>query len=321
MTIKFNRMLRDKGLIAGELMALDGTKIKANAGAKELKSEKLTESIQEIEAAIQRYFVLLQQNDLKDDLDDLDANTMNTVELIEKKIKELQEKQAQLKDYQKVAASTTRGKVNPTDPESRFMKGQHESFAGYNVQVIVDSLFKLIAASQVTQSSNDLNEMIPALENLKETMDIEPTILLADNGYENIAALQTLELEGKTNALVMPKEESNEEENYKKSSFKYDEKKDCYYCPKGHELKRKGGIQKRKERWAQVYQCKKSTCAKCANKAKCNKSKEGRTITRYTDEKWVEEYHNKVKNSTNKALLKRRKAIVEHVFGTIDFKL
>ena len=82
-------------------------------------------------------------------------------------------------------------------------------------------------------------------------------------------------------------------------------------------MKRRGGIQRRKGRMAVVYQCKNQVCATCPNKDKCTKSKTGRTITRYTDEKWVEEYRRKIQSPRNAALLKRRKAIVEHVFGVL----
>lgn len=315
LTQRFNQMLKDKGLIAGELMALDGTKIKANAGAKELSCEQLAASLQAIEADIERYFSLMQQNDLRDELDGMDSSAMDTVDKITAKIIELQTMQEQIHELQKHASSTKRGKVNPIDPESRMMKGRKESFSGYNLQIIVDSLFKLIASAQITQSSNDRNEMIPALQNLKETMDIEPIVLLADNGYDNVAALQAIESEGKTEALVMIGEEKVSKDSYAKWSFTYDEEKDCYYCPMGQELKRRGGIQKRKGRWAVAYQCRKKICDNCPNRAECNNSKEGRSITRYTDEKWVVAYRKKIQSSINRALLRRRKAIVEHVFG------
>jgi len=317
MTYRFNQMLKDKGLIVGELMALDGTRIKANAGANELSCEQLAASLQDIEADLERYFSLLQHNDLKDELDELDTSALDNVDKIAAKILELQAKQAQLQEFQKHASGTKRGKVNPTDPESRMMKGRKESFSGYNLQIIVDSLFKLIASAQVTQSLNDRNEMIPALQNLKETMGIEPAVLLADNGYNNTVAIQAIEAEGKTEALVMIGEEKNPEDSYSKWSFRYDEEKDCYYCPMGNVLKRIGGIQKHKNRLLTKYQCKKQTCDSCPIRAKCMTGKEGRAVTRYTDEKWVEAYRKKVQSPRNKALLRRRKAIVEHVFGVL----
>lgn len=317
LTLRVRFMLANRGLITGELMALDGTKIKANAGARELSYEEISKSILDLESKIEEYLRLLQHNDLSDELDELDVSVLDSVEQIAAKISELQDKQRELQFLQKHASESSRKKVNPTDPDSRMLKGRKESIPGYNVQIIVDSLHKLIAAALVRQSTNDRQEMLPALENLKDTMDIEPAILLADNGYENVVVQQKLEAEGKIEVLVNIKEEKVSDDAFGKWSFKYDEEKDVYHCPMGEVMKRRGGIQRRKGRMAVVYQCKNQVCATCPNKDKCTKSKTGRTITRYTDEKWVEEYRRKIQSPRNAALLKRRKAIVEHVFGVL----
>lgn len=317
LTLRFRYMLSNKGLITAELMALDGTKVKANAGAKEISKAQLSIDMQAIESEIEKYMILLHKNDIADDVDEIEIKSGDSAERIADKIAKLEACRRRLQDLQKEANATKRGKVNPTDPESRMMSGRKESFSGYNLQVIVDSIYKLIASAQITQSLNDRQEMIPALENLKETLDIEPDVLLADNGYDNVLALQKIESEGKTEALVMVGGDRSSGGGFKKSAFTYDEDADCYYCPMGHALKRRGGIQKRKDRYAAVYQCSKKTCDACPHRGKCKNSKHGRTITRYTDEKWVESYHRKVLSPESRALLRRRKAIVEHVFGVI----
>lgn len=315
LSLKFRFMLSNRGLITGELMAIDGTKLKANAGAKELSFDELTANLEDLAGEIERYFGLLQHNDLKDELDDLNTNGLNNAELIAAKIKELQAKQERLQELQSQASQTNRKKVNPTDPDSRMMSGRKESFSGYNLQIIVDALFKLIATANVRQAANDLQEMIPALDDLKESLDIEPQIIVADNGYDNVAALQTIESEGKTEALVMVKEEGASNNGFNKWAFKYDKENDCYYCPIGQKLQLRGGIQQRKGRFAYVHQCKRSVCNAGAHRSKCSRSKDGRSITRYTDESWVESYREKMHRPREKALLRRRKAIVEHIFG------
>lgn len=317
LTLRVRYRLVNQGLITGELMALDGTKIKANAGANEISYEEITRDLQEIEAKIEGYFNLLRCNDLADELTELNVSSMDSEEMIAGKIAELQKRQQELQTLHNHASESPRKKVNPTDPESRMIRSRKESFSGYNLQIIVDSMYKLIASAQVRQSNNDRQEMIPALENLKDTMDMEPSILLADNGYENVAMQQKIEAEGKTEALVNITEEKVSGGSFGKWSFDYDEELDCYRCPTGHLLKRRGGIQVRKGRKAVVYQSKKKVCAACPSREKCSKSKSGRTITRFTDEKWVEEYRKKVCSPANKALQKRRKAIVEHVFGVL----
>lgn len=317
MSLKFRFLLSRQGLITGELMAIDGTKLKANAGAKELSREDLESELQNLENEIERYFNLLQYNDLEDELHTIDTDKLNTIDLIASKIKELEAKKTQYEALHTQACQTKRQKVNPTDPDSRMMHGRKESFSGYNIQIIVDSLFKLIASAQVRQGLNDRQEMIPALDDLKESLDVVPQILLADNGYDNVSALQTIEAEGKTEALVMIGETASVADSHNKWAFRYDNENDCYYCPMGQVLKRRGGIQQRKGRQAVLYQCKQSICDKCEHRTKCTKSKDGRSITRYTDESWVESYRAKVHSPRAKALLRKRKAIVEHIFGVL----
>jgi len=155
MSLKFRFMLANQGLITGELMALDGTKLKANAGSKEVSYDDLASSLKDLDAEIERYLALLNQNDVKDDLEEINAASLDTVDLIRAKINELQVKQREMQDLQSKAEQSSRRKINPTDPDSRMIVGHKEQFSGYNLQLIVDAAFKLIAAAQVRQTTND----------------------------------------------------------------------------------------------------------------------------------------------------------------------
>lgn len=317
MSLKFRFMLANQGLITGELMALDGTKLKANAGSKEVSYDDLANGLKDLDAEIERYLALLGQNDVKDDLAEINAASLDTVDLIRAKIDELQSKQREMQDLQGKAAQSGRQKINPTDPDSRMVVGRKEQFSGYNLQLIVDAAFKLIAAAQVRQTTNDRQELIPALEDLKESLDIEPQTIVADKGYDNVAQLQQIEAAGRTEAVVSCNDEPRSSAGFGKWAFRYDEAKDRYYCPMGQELKPRGGIQKRKDRFAVIYQGKKSVCQVCEHRSQCVSGKDGRVVTRYTDEKWVKAYRNKLQRPREQALLRRRKAIVEHVFGVL----
>lgn len=317
MSLKFRFMLANQGLITGELMALDGTKLKANAGSKEVSYDDLASSLKDLDAEIDRYLALLNRNDVKDDLEEVNAASLDTVDLIRAKIDELQAKQREMQDLQSKAAQSSRRKINPTDPDSRMIVGHKEQFSGYNLQLIVDAAFKLIAAAQVRQTTNDRQELLPALEDLKESLDLEPQTIVADKGYDNVAQLQQIEAAGRTEAIVSCNDEPRSSAGFGKWAFRYDEAADRYYCPLGQELKPRGGIQKRKGRFAIVYQCRKSVCQSCEHRSQCASGKEGRIVTRYTDEKWVEAYRNKLQQPREQALLRRRKAIVEHVFGVL----
>ena len=77
---------------------------------------------------------------------------------------------------------------NFTDPESRIMPdGSHKgSFVqGYNAQIAVDGKAQVIVAAEVTQQSNDKQQLVPMLEQVKRNVGAQPQAASADNGYWN----------------------------------------------------------------------------------------------------------------------------------------
>ena len=77
---------------------------------------------------------------------------------------------------------------NFTDPESRIMPdgGHKGSFVqGYNAQIAVDGEAQVIVAAEVTQQSNDKQQLVPMLEQVKRNMGAQPQAVSADNGYWN----------------------------------------------------------------------------------------------------------------------------------------
>ena len=66
---------------------------------------------------------------------------------------------------------------NFTDPESRIMPdGSHKgSFVqGYNAQIAVDGKAQVIVAAEVTQQSNDKQQLVPMLEQVKKNVGAQP---------------------------------------------------------------------------------------------------------------------------------------------------
>ena len=75
---------------------------------------------------------------------------------------------------------------NFTDPESRIMPdgGHQGSFGqGYNAQIAVDGEAQVIVAAEVTQQSNDKQQLVPMVEQVKQNVGAQPQAVSADNGY------------------------------------------------------------------------------------------------------------------------------------------
>lgn len=75
---------------------------------------------------------------------------------------------------------------NFTDPESRIMPdgGRKGSFVqAYNAQIAVDSAQQIIVAAEITQESNDKQQLAPMLERVAKNMGAKPQAATADTGY------------------------------------------------------------------------------------------------------------------------------------------
>ena len=75
---------------------------------------------------------------------------------------------------------------NFTDPESRIMPdgANKGSFVqGYNAQIAVDSESQVIVAAEVTQETNDKQQLIPMIAQIVENLERKPEKVSADAGY------------------------------------------------------------------------------------------------------------------------------------------
>lgn len=88
---------------------------------------------------------------------------------------------------------------NFTDPESRIMPdGSHKGsfLQGYNAQLAVDGKAQVIVAAEVTQQSNDTQQLVPMLEQVKNNVGAQPQVASADNGYWNAKQVGDARVQG-----------------------------------------------------------------------------------------------------------------------------
>ena len=101
----------------------------------------------------------------------------------------------------------------------------------------------------------------------------------------------------------------------KESDFIYDADKDCFMCPAGHvlELKTRTGDDKK------IYQARSEDCNQCPYRNRGCKSKKGEPRTISTDGKELlrQEVIEKMEKESSGEIYKKRKTIVEPVFGQI----
>ena len=217
------RLCQQAGLVKLGHVALDGTKMRANASKhKAMSYGRMEEKIAELEAQVKELMAEAEAVDAAEDSrygkgrrgDELPEELHRRQQRLEKirQAKAALEAQAQaaappaqpLKEPEQALDSRGEGggekasspspaprpaqkaQRNFTDPDSRIMKdGATKSFEQcYNCQAAVDSQAQVIVAVQVTQQANDKQQVEPLIEEMKTNLEGQkPRVVSADAGY------------------------------------------------------------------------------------------------------------------------------------------
>ena len=218
-------LCRAAGMVSLGQVALDGTKVRANASRRKAMSyARLTEKQKVLADEVS---ALLADADAIDDAEDarfgkdkrgdelppeLARRESRLVKLAEARAaleadaaaraRKDAEKKARDKgddddtaaqkgdDAAKNAVVAPKAQRNFTDPDARIMKTADGSFHyAYNAQAIVDADHQVIVATTLTNIGVDVEQVVPLVEKLHTTMGALPRQVLADAGYCSAANL------------------------------------------------------------------------------------------------------------------------------------
>lgn len=195
-------------------VAIDGTKIKANASKhKAMSYERMLREEQRLREEVKQLLAEAEQTDKDEDKrygrnrrgDALPAELGRREERL-KRIAEAKKAldararaEAEQKDQNsdkngRPGAGSKRGRRaaaqpkpkaqhNFTDPESRIMKGPDGFVQAYNAQAAVEPALQLIVGQALTQQANDKQQLIPMIERVREQAGQKVQQVLADSGY------------------------------------------------------------------------------------------------------------------------------------------
>jgi transposase len=192
-------------------VALDGTKVKANASKhKAMSHDRMLEKEKQLKAEVQQLLEQAEAADAEEDArhgkhrrgDELPAELARRETRLQK-IREAKralaararEKAEAEGSDPKQAKPKEKDQYNFTDPESRIMKGADGFVQGYNAQAAVEADFQLIVGQSVTQATNDKEQLLPMLEKIEEQSGQRPEEILTDSGYCSEKNLEGLESE------------------------------------------------------------------------------------------------------------------------------
>jgi transposase len=309
---QFNVLCRKLELFGRELVAIDGSKLKAvNSVARNFKKDKTAEVLDRLNTRLEQYITDLDKADQQEEAEDREQPT--EIKNLAQKIEKMQAFQQELEQALEEAEKSGATEVSLTDPESRRML---KVGVGYNGQIAVDDKHHLIVAAEVVQDANDQHQLVAMAQEAKEALETDKLKAVADGGYYNYSDIAQCEKQNIEAYMPRPEKGSAVKDGlYSKHDFKYDAEEDCYHCPGGAKLTRRGKEVYRRGNKIVNYQNAKA-CRACPLREKCTTSK-GRIVSRWEGEDEAERMQQRME--TNPEIMKRRKATVEHVFGTMLF--
>jgi transposase len=222
------RLCQKAGMVKLGRVALDGTKLRANASRhKAMSYQRMVERENQLEAEIDAMLGEAERQDAAenerfgpdgrdDGLPDELNRRVDRLKRIQEAKRALEEearrtaaekateradaqgldehaKQAKVETAVSKAVPRPAAQRNFTDPGARIMKMSDGAFHEcYNGQAVVDDAYQVIVAADTTQCAADAPSLLPMLEQTTSNCGTSPDQLLADSGYCAEESLKTL---------------------------------------------------------------------------------------------------------------------------------
>lgn len=213
------KLCQRAGMVQLGHVALDGTKIKANASKRKAMSYgRMKDAEPRLAVEVQGWFdqadALDSEDDRKHGAERSGDELPNWVVNKEQRRQRIQAAMAQLEAEARApeddpvpprggspsmsqtsssdAKPADKAQVNFTDPQSKIMKTGDGFIQAYNCQAAVDGEAQIIIACEVVPKQNDNDQLVPMLDHIRRNVGRNPAELSADNGYFSEANLRVL---------------------------------------------------------------------------------------------------------------------------------
>ena len=206
-------------------------------------------------------------------------------------------------------------RVSTTDPDASPMHQKNKSSGrlGYLTHYVVDG-GKARVILDVLVTGAEVTENLPMVEMLFRSTfrwRLRPRSVTGDAAYgtrENIAAIEKAGIRAYT---ALP-EQGKRTSLLTIEDFVYDAEKDLYTCPQGEILRRRG----HDRRGGYVrYAAQAAACKECPLKSKCTNSPKGRWLSRGLDEEYLDRVRAYRHTEAYRKALRKRAVWVEPLFG------
>jgi transposase len=318
--VEFLAMLDKAGVVNLKTILQDGTKMRSVAGRQSMhRRPTLEKRLKEARQVVKK----------------LDREATQEPEGMEKRRQAAQQRaareavargEAALKEMdaleaRKAPSERAAVRVSESEPEARKMKESGGGFhPGYNMQVSTEEQSRIIVSVGLTNDTNDLHQLLPALDRIEESGLPMPQTVIADNGYATRDNVEQTAQRGVE--LVAPwKEDTARQagacarngiaEEFAAAAFQPQARGQELLCPDGKTLvviqqKKHHGIQK------VVFQAQAQDCASCQFRAQCCGNGGGpRRVEVPVESKPMRDYLARMKRRAVKKLYQKRCEIAE----------
>src|SRR6201993_5051400 len=306
---EFVLLCRQLDLFGRELLAVDGTRIKAvNNKDRNFTRASLTQFIKAADAKLEDYLQRLDKSDATES-----ATGGSRVNNLAEKITAIRERRERYKDMLAELDQTGESQISLTDPDSRAMAAHTHVAVGYNVQIAVDAKHKLIVEQQVTNQVVDMGLLAQTAEPGKIGSRSGADRGRGRSGLFQDRGHRDLRKAGIDPYVPRPQRGPAVRAGlFRKDEFRYDPTSDSFLCPAGQRLHPYSssllrGLKKINYRNSQA-------CRDCPIRSQCTGS-QCRCVSRLENEAVLDRMQARIAQRPD--ILDKRRETVEHPFGSI----
>ena len=308
------RMCLKLDLIAGNVLFIDGTKIRANAARSRTHEKAYYE--QQLSKIDERIEQLLEECEAIDQ----EEQHLGSYVSMNKELSKAENLKRRIEAVLEEFKETDRTVINQTDPDCAVMHSTSGSHASYNVQIVVDDQHGLIVQADAVSDTSDYNQFSPQIAQAEQTLGEPCEVACADAGYADTDDLGKVDSLGTRVIVPSQRQALHEEESlFSKGHFTYNRDNNCYVCPEGHCLRFAGIDRPTGKRHYLITD--KKLCHQCRYYGQCTTAKNGRKIIRLRNEALKEKLEAHYEEPESQEIYRRRKSRVEHPFGHIKRNL
>lgn len=264
--VQIVRLAREMGLVKLGTIAVDGTKLKANASRhKAMSYSHMLKAETELKAQIDALLKRAQQAD-QAEKNEPELDIPAEIARREARLAAIQEARHRLEQRQRemdaergrhpddkprggrpfkraLGVPEDKAQENFTDPDSRIMKRAGGGYdASYNAQTAVDDAAHIIVAAELTNCGSDAGELPGMLQAVQENLGSLPGQALADAGYKAEAVFEALASSGVDLVVAIGREG--------KQALRFDAQRSPHTAAMGAKLKtQEGQAAYRRRKW------------------------------------------------------------------------